>query len=101
MYKSLFFFFSCSEVVKIWKWLDFVSSFCTCKVAWLMWSKCYECMDMTLTVHQEPKMLDVSKTINQIQYCVWIAVVRELWKQSNNKIFIFGRIDYIEIFTMV
>jgi len=29
--------------------------FCTCRVAWLVWSKCYEWVGVASTVHREPK----------------------------------------------
>jgi len=29
--------------------------FCTCRVAWLVWSKCYEWMGLTSSDHREPK----------------------------------------------
>lgn len=82
--------------------------FCTCKVAWLVWSKCYEWVGLTSTVHQDPKlhfshfrMMEEIKDFNRIWYHVWITVIGELCKQRNKKVFKKGQIDYIEFFTMV
>jgi len=47
------------------------------------------------------KMMDVSESVNQPRSCVWIAVVGELWKQRNKKIFKSCRIDHIEVFMIV
>jgi len=30
--------------------------FCTCRVTWLIWSKCYEWVGLALVVHQDPKI---------------------------------------------
>jgi len=42
-----------------------------------------------------------SEVVNNIWFCLWIAVVGELLKQRNKKIFRNGTIDHGEIFTMV
>ena len=41
------------------------------------------------------------KRVNQMWGCVWVFVVVELWNHRNRKIFKNGKIDHIEIFTMV
>jgi len=49
--------------------------------AWLVWSKCYEWVGLAAMVHQDPKMHfsqfrmnEESEEVNQIWYCVWIAL---------------------------
>ena len=46
-------------------------------------------------------MTKESEIVNNIWFYVWIAVVGELWKQRNKKIFMNEIIDHNEIFTMV
>jgi len=82
--------------------------FCTCRVAWLVWFKCYERIGMTSTDPWEPKMhflnfksSGANKSVNQIWGCVWVVVVAELWNHRNRKILKSGTINHIEIFTMV
>lgn len=60
---------------------------------------------MASTVHQKPKMhfsqfrmAKESEVVYEIWLCVWIAVIGELWKQRNKKIFRNGNIYHIEIF---
>jgi len=81
--------------------------FCTCRVVWLVWSKCYEWVGQTFVVHQETKMffsqfrlMEESAVVNRIWLCVWIAVIGELWKHRNKKIFKNWRVDHSEIFSM-
>jgi len=47
------------------------------------------------------KVSEMNKNVNHIWSCMWIVVVDELWKHKNKKIFNSGRIDHIEIFSMV
>jgi len=47
------------------------------------------------------KFSGVNKSVNQVWSSVWVAMVDELWKHRNRKIFKSGKIDHIEIFTMV
>jgi len=44
-------------------------------------------------------MSGATKSVNQV-WGVWIAVVEELWKHRNMKVFRSGMIDPIEIFAM-
>ena len=80
--------------------------FCTCKVVYLVWFKCYEWVDLALIVHQETKMhfsqfrmVEESEVVNRIWLCMWITIIGELWKQRNKKIFRNGHIDHMEIFS--
>ena len=82
--------------------------FCTCKVVWLVWSKCSEWLGVASTEHCDPKMhfsnfkiSGMSKRVNQILGCVWVAVVADLWKHRNKSIFNSDRVNHIEIFIMV
>jgi len=63
---------------------------------------------VTSIVHYDPKkqftqfmLTKESEVVNNIWFCVWIAVIGELWKQRNMKIFRNGTIDHGEIFMMV
>ena len=66
--------------------------FCTCQVAWLVWSKCYEWMGLASLVYREPKihfsqfrLIQESEVVNQIWLSVWIAIIGELWKHRKKK----------------
>jgi len=79
--------------------------FSTSRVAWLVWAKCYEWMGLAATDHRKPKkhfasfkVSGAKDSVNLIWGCVWIAVVAELWKNKNKRIFRGGRIDHNEIF---
>jgi len=81
--------------------------FCTCRVAWLVWAKCYEWMRLATMDHQEPKkhfasfkVSGAKDSVNLMWVCVWIAVVGKIWKHRNIRIFIGGRIDHNEIFDL-
>jgi len=81
--------------------------FYTCRVSWLVWSKCYEWMGLAGIVHRKPKkyfesfrMSGVKESVNEIWGGVWIVVVGELWFHRNKRIFRGGRIYHIEIFTL-
>jgi len=80
--------------------------FCICRVAWLVWSKCYEWVSLASTIHHEPKMhfsqfrmIEESEFVNQIWLCVY-SIIGELWKQKNKKMFRNENVDHLEIFTM-
>ena len=82
--------------------------FCTCKVAWLVRTKCFDWMGVTSIAHYDPKkhfaqfrLTKESEVVNNIWFCVWVVVVGELWKQRNKKSFRNGTIGQSEIFTMV
>ncbi len=47
------------------------------------------------------RMVEESEVVNRIQLCVWIAVIGELWKQRNKKIFRNEHIDHTNFFSMV
>jgi len=79
----------CGEDVEITSHL-----FSTCRVEWLVWSEYYVWVGRTTVVHQDPKLLfshfrlnEESEDVNRIWYCVWVAVIGELWKQRNKKVF--------------
>ena len=81
--------------------------FCTCRVTWLVWSKCYEWVGKKIVVHQESKMffsqfrlIEEIIVVNRIWLCVWITFIGELWKYKNKEIFRNGRVDHLEIFSM-
>jgi len=59
--------------------------FCTYKIVWFVWAKCYKWIGMTTMFHREPKkhfegfrLIGVKESVNQIWGGVWIAVVGEL-----------------------
>ena len=81
--------------------------FCTCRVAWLVWFKCFEWTGLASTNYWESKqhflnfkMGGVNERVNQTWGCVWITVVGELWEHGNKRIFNSGRIYHNEIFTL-
>jgi len=80
--------------------------FCTRRVAWLVWSKCFELMGVTSTEHREPKKhfesfktSGVKKTVNKIWGCACIVVVGECGYIGTSG-FKGVRIDHMDIFTL-
>jgi len=47
------------------------------------------------------RLIKESEVVNNIWYCVWVAIVGELWKQRNKKIFRDEVTDHSEFFPMV
>jgi len=47
------------------------------------------------------RLIEESVVVNRIWLCVWITIIGELWKHRNEKIFINGHINHLEIFSMV
>jgi len=81
--------------------------FFECRVAWRVWCLCSEWVGEPTVVHREGKshflqfnLNWATQEINRFWRCVWIAVVREIWKQRNQVIFKEGRADISEIFTL-
>ena len=82
-------------------------SFFECRVAWLVWNKCYARMGLTSVNHHDPvshfshfNLLNVLVKVNVVRGMVWIAVVGEIWKHRNKYIIKGGVIDHSKMFTL-
>ena len=81
--------------------------FCECRVAWLIWNLCYDCLGVRSVDFMDPeshfehfKILDAPTSVNLIMNNVWIALVSEIWRHMNNCLFKGGVVDHTEVFSL-
>jgi len=82
--------------------------FFECKISWRIWGLCLTWLGFPLVLHCDAqkhfrmfKPIGLNHVVTRCWGGIWVGIVSEIWNHRNRVVFENGRVDLVEVFTVV